>query len=57
MAKKPDNISFEQAAAVPWAGLAAFASLVHVGGLPYKNDTGGRRAVLILGGRSLYIAY
>ena len=50
VAKKPDDISFEQAAAVPWAGLTAFAALVHVGGITYKNDTGGRRAVLILGG-------
>jgi len=50
VAKKPDDVSFEQAAAVPWAGLTAFAALVHVGGITYKNDTGGRRAVLILGG-------
>ena len=48
--KKPDDVSFEEAAAVPWAGLTAFAALVHVGGLTYKNDTGGRRAVLVLGG-------
>ncbi len=50
VAKKPEDVSFEQAAAVPWAGLTAYAALVHVGGVTYKNDTGGRRAVLILGG-------
>uniref|UniRef100_A0A7S4JGL7 Enoyl reductase (ER) domain-containing protein n=1 Tax=Guillardia theta TaxID=55529 RepID=A0A7S4JGL7_GUITH len=50
IAEMPEEASFEQAAAVPWAGLTAYAALVRVGGISYKNSTGGRRAVLILGG-------
>ncbi len=47
---KPHNLSFEEAAAVPVAALSAFAALCHAGKLTYKNETGARRAVLVLGG-------
>jgi len=47
---KPEDVSFEDAAAVPWAGLTALGAIEHTGGIGYKNSTGGRRAVLVLGG-------
>ena len=42
------QLSFEEAASVPTAGLAAMAALTRAGGVGYHNTTGARRAVLVL---------
>ncbi|KAJ1472943.1 hypothetical protein T484DRAFT_1838275, partial [Baffinella frigidus] len=50
LCEKPASISFEEAAAIPYAGLAAMAALTRTGGIGFHNTTGSRRAVLIFGG-------
>lgn len=50
LAKKPDNISFAQAAAFPLAGLTSWHCLVNVGGLRDSSSANSKR-VLINGGK------
>ena len=48
---KPDSLTFEEAAAIPFAALTAMAGLCVAGGLsPASGKDGGLRSVLVLGG-------
>ncbi|SCZ98587.1 BZ3500_MvSof-1268-A1-R1_Chr3-1g05482 [Microbotryum saponariae] len=49
LVKKPDNISFEEAASFPLAGLTAWYVLGHLGGLK-KDQDGEQKRVFINGG-------
>ena len=52
--RKPPNLSFVQAAALPLAYLTAYTALVQYGKLPYDpvEQDKGKRTVLVLGGSS-----
>jgi len=52
MIRKPPNLSWEQAAAIPLVYMTVYGCLVDVGNLPFRpleNDK-GKNSVLILGG-------
>lgn len=51
MVKKPESLSWEQAAALPLVYLTVYTAFVHHGKLPFDQDHSGR-SVLILGGSS-----
>lgn len=52
MTRKPSNLSWEQAAAIPLVYMTIYGSYVDLGHLPFKpsEEERGKRSVLILGG-------
>jgi len=52
MVRKPQNLSWEQAAAIPLVYMTVYGSLVDVGHLPFRpsETEKGKNSVLILGG-------